>query len=56
MPNIPTLDTWQGRLILFGNCAAEFQFYDAARRQKAVWIPGCPPHVLDLEKALKAMK
>lgn len=53
MPNQSTLQYWKGELILFGNCAAEFQFFDAARRQKATWIPGCPPHVLDLAKLLK---
>jgi len=53
MPNMMTLEKWDGELILFGNCAAEFQFFDAGRRQKANWIPGCPPHVLDLARQLK---
>ncbi|MBN1879155.1 DUF362 domain-containing protein [bacterium] len=53
MPNIKTLDTWTGQLILFGNCAAEFQFFDMARRQKAIWISGCPPHVLDLANLIR---
>ncbi len=48
MPNKATLTQWNNHLILFGNCAAEFQFYEHGTRVKAHWIPGCPPHVLDL--------
>lgn len=53
MPNRQTLHHWDGDLILLGNCAAEFQFFDSSRRRKALWIPGCAPHVLDLAKELK---
>ncbi len=52
-PNHTTIEAWQGRLILFGNCAVEFQFYEHETRNQGIWIPGCPPHVLDLEKQLK---
>ncbi|MBN1295225.1 DUF362 domain-containing protein [bacterium] len=55
MPNRQTLETWNGRLILFGNCAAEFQFFDTERRQNFIWIPGCAPHVLDLANRLKML-
>jgi uncharacterized protein (DUF362 family) len=53
MPNRQTLESWRGKLVLFGNCAAEFQFYDIEKRANADWIPGCPPHVLDLASYLK---
>jgi uncharacterized protein (DUF362 family) len=53
MPNMSTLKNWNGDLYLFGNCATEFQFYDSNSRNKAVWIPGCPPHVLDLAKLIR---
>ncbi len=53
MPNMNTLNRWKGELFLFGNCAAEFQFFDADRRNKGIWVPGCPPHVLDLAKLIK---
>ncbi len=53
MPNRQTLETWDGHLILFGNCAMEFQFYSAMQRIKGILVPGCPPHVLDLERVLR---
>lgn len=52
-PNHRTLESWEGNLVLFGNCAVEFQYYEHETRNRATWIPGCPPHVLDLEKHLK---
>ncbi|MGB3975205.1 MAG: DUF362 domain-containing protein [bacterium] len=55
MPNRQTLESWNGKLLLFGNCAAEFQFYDLEKRVNAIWIPGCPPHVLDLAMFLKTL-
>lgn len=55
MPNKQTLDNWNGKLVLFGNCASEFQFYDLEKRANAAWIPGCPPHVLDLAAFLKKL-
>jgi hypothetical protein len=56
MPNKNTLESWNGRLILFGNCSTGFQFYSYEKRAQALWIPGCPPHVLDLEKTLIDLK
>ncbi|MBN1356119.1 DUF362 domain-containing protein [bacterium] len=56
MCNEQTLDEWEGNLILFGNCASEFQFYDRAKRRKGCWIPGCPPHVLDLFNLLEKLR
>jgi uncharacterized protein (DUF362 family) len=52
MPNQTTFGSCKGPLILFGNCAIEFQFYDLANRQQGIIIPGCPPHVLDLARIL----
>ncbi len=56
MPNRATLDSWKGQLVLFGNCAAEFQFYEPGMRADASWIPGCPPHVLDLMNYLNQLR
>jgi len=52
MDNQMTLDRWRGDLILFGNCASGFQFYNKANRQEGHWIPGCPPHIVDLAELL----
>jgi uncharacterized protein (DUF362 family) len=54
MCNEKNLESVDGDLILFGNCAAEFQFYTHANRQQGTWIPGCPPHVLDLADLLRS--
>ena len=56
MPNQTTLRTWNGKLILFGNCALEFQFYASGHRQDALVIPGCPPHVLDLANLIESIR
>jgi len=55
MPNMKTLETWSGKLILFGNCAAEFQFFDAEKRLNSTLISGCAPHVLDLANILRKL-
>jgi len=55
MPNQPTLTDWQGDLWLFGNCAVEIMFPELKKRTKPHFIPGCPPHVLDLHLALSRM-
>lgn len=55
VPNHTTLETWEGQLILFGNCASEFMFFDPKRRQDFIFIPGCAPHVLDLAAQLRAL-
>ncbi|MBN1552461.1 DUF362 domain-containing protein [bacterium] len=52
MMNNLTMERWKGELILFGNCASEFQFYDQEKRCSGKWLSGCPPHVLDLYKLL----
>jgi len=38
MCNQQTLLHWTGQLILFGNCAIEFQFYNVKQRQKGIII------------------
>lgn len=50
MPNIENLRTWRGDLWLFSSCAAEMMFSSIAQRETIRYIPGCPPHVLDLYK------
>jgi hypothetical protein len=50
MPNIETVEDWDGDLWLFGNNAANLVFSPAEKRARIHYIPGAPPHVLDLYK------
>ncbi len=53
MPNIKTLSAWKGEnLYLLGNCAADLVFSSQNCRLKPIFIPGCPPHVLDFYKTV----
>ncbi len=51
--NREILKDFHGKLILYGNCALDVQFYDSARRNRAVIVPGCAPHIFDLYNAIK---
>lgn len=51
--NMQVLNDFEGRIILYGNCAFGVQFYDSRRRNRAVLVPGCAPHIFDLYNAIK---
>ena len=52
MQNMATLPALSGPLILFGNCAFDLLHYAPAQRSRALLVPGCAPHVLDLYRLL----
>lgn len=54
MPNIETVENWEGDLWLFGNAAANLVFSPAQQRTRIQYIPGAPPHVHDLYKRFLA--
>lgn len=51
--NKEILKDYSGRIILYGNCALDIQFYDIKRRENLIFVPGCAPHIFDLHKKIK---
>lgn len=52
--NKEIMQDFPGKIILYGNCALDLQFYDHKRRCDSIIVPGCAPHIFDLYKAIKA--
>ncbi len=53
MPESPLPRNERGERWRFGACAADLVFDHGAPRPQALFIPGCPPHILEFHKAYK---
>jgi hypothetical protein len=52
MPNIRNVCQVDGELWCFGSCAADLVFdHQKCGKERARFVPGCPPHILDFYKA-----